>query len=362
MASDKFQGSYHASGGTSPATHGDGGPGSIYTMSDTNGEKLVCDNANGQKDFYTTLNETQLKLNFDQVNIFNYAKVQVVKDGLRRELNILKVNGDGTGLVRIQNNQLGTLERNTVDTKANSKLRVNIELHKGGEFILSETVTILGLGDVAFDLDGIMRGVSNMYLGPSRKMNIGSNAKIVTFTATNLDAIKYVTLGTLQLEPGSTVEYSANTGALMRANTINLKFSAKMYADYFNITSTNMDLELESGLSCSSTDRASSDQMDITQGSGKVGNGYKGGAAHGGVGGGTVDNSNQPVAGGSYNSLYWPMLAGSRGTYDASTGQKYGGRGGGWIHLRLGNLFIFFSLFPLILSFRNTIKTGQTVT
>jgi hypothetical protein len=159
MTSDEYQCSYHASSCTSPATHGNGGPGSIYTLSDNNGEKLVCDNANGQKDFYTTLNETSLVLNFDIVDIYNYAKLQVVKDGLQRELNSLKVNCDGTGLVRIQSNQLGTLERYTVDTKANSKLRVNIELHNGGEFILSETVTILGLGDVAFDLACIMRGV-----------------------------------------------------------------------------------------------------------------------------------------------------------------------------------------------------------
>jgi hypothetical protein len=124
----------------------------------------------------------------------------------------------------------------------------------------------------------------------------------------------------------------------MRANAINLKFAAKMYADFFNITSTNINFELESGLSCSSPDRPSSDQMDIIQGSGKVGDGYNGGAAHGGVGGGTVDISNQPIPGNSNNSLYWPTKAGSRGTYDSNTGQKYGGRGDGWIHLRLGNL------------------------
>ena len=340
MATDAFQGAYSAPGGTSPAPHGDGGPGSIYTLSDTYGEKLVCDNANGQTDYYTTLNETALILSFDDVDIYNYAKLQVIKDGEPRQLNILKVNGDGTGLVRIQNNQKGTLERSETDTKANSKLRVNIELHSGGEFILSETVSILGLGSVAFDLDGIMRGVSNLYLGPNRKMRIGSNAKIVTFSATDLSNIQYVTFGTLQLEPGSRIEYDANTGALIKASTINLKFAAKIYADYFNVTSTNIDLELESYMSCSADHRPDSENIDITTGSGVPGNGYSGGAAHGGVGGGGVDNDDVTVTRESYNSLYYPKSAGSRGTYNDSTGAKSGGRGGGFIHLRLGNILI----------------------
>ncbi|KAH3816434.1 hypothetical protein DPMN_117950 [Dreissena polymorpha] len=341
MKNDLFQGTFSAGGGTSKAPHGNGGPGSVYTFSQTYGEKLVCDNPNGQKDYYTTLNEANLVLNFDDVDIYNYAKLQVVKDGKNRELNIMKVNGDGTGLVRIQKNQKGTLERSITDTKANSKLKVNIELHDGGEFILSETVTILGLGDIAFDLDGVMRGVSNLYLGPNRNMRMGSNAKIVSFSETNLDAIKYVTFGTLQLEPGSKIEYDSNTGALMQAGNINLKFAAKIYSDYFNVTASNIDLELESYLSCSSKHRPDSDKMDITEGSGLRGNGYSGGAAHGGVGGGGKDLNGTAVTRASYNSLYYPKKAGSRGTFDASTGTKSGGRG---ILLFLTLIFILLNL------------------
>ncbi|WAR26297.1 TENX-like protein [Mya arenaria] len=240
MKTDSFQGTYSAGGGTSPEPHGDGGPGSIYTFSKTYGEKLVCDNINGQTDYYTTLNETSLVLNFDDVDIYKYAKLQVIKDGEPRELNIKKVNGDGTGL----------------------------------------------------------------------------------------------------LEPGSLIEYDANTGALMKASNINLKFAAKIYADYFNVTSSNIDLELESYMSCSADHRPDSDQIDITTGSGVPGNGYNGGAAHGGVGGGGTDDDEIAVTRPSYNSLYNPMSAGSRGTYDSDSGMKTGGRGGGYVHLQLGNLMI----------------------
>ena len=58
---------------------------------------------------------------------------------------MLKVYGDGTGLLRIQSNQLGSLERITSTTYKSSKLNLNLELHGGGEFILSETTFLLGL-------------------------------------------------------------------------------------------------------------------------------------------------------------------------------------------------------------------------
>ena len=335
MKSDEYQGKYSAAGGTSPATHGKGGPGSIYLLSGNYGEKLILDNENGQTDYYTTLNETTLHLNFDLVDIYNNAKLQLNKDGKTRTLNVKKVNGDGTGLIRIQADQKGTLERSITDTKANSKLRINLELHNGGEFVMSETVTILGLGKVALDLNGVLRGASNLYLGPGRKMKIGSKAKIVTFSATDLSNIDYVNFGTLQLEPDSFIDYESNTGAKIRASNINLKFSARIYADYFNITASNLDLELESSLSCSSANRPGSDTMDVTTGSGKPGNGYNGGASHGAVSGGTPS-----VYGTSYNSLYRPTKAGSRGTYNVITTDKSGGMGGGWIHTKIGNLLI----------------------
>lgn len=340
MRSDEFQGTFNAGGGTSSALHGNGGPGSVYIKSNTNGEKLICDNTNGQKDYYTTLNEAELELQFDTVDVYNYCKLQLINDGQARTLNILKVNGDSTGLVRIQNNQKGTLERTSSGSASNSNLRVNIELNDGGEFITSETVNVLGLGEIAFDLDGIFRGASNLYLAPNRKMRIGSNAKIVPYSATELDNIDYVTFGTWQLEPGSIVEYDSETGAKIRASNINLKFAAVMLADSFDIIATNIDTELESTLSCSSENRADSETIDITVGSGKPGNGSKGGAGHGGIGGGGEDQAKKLIQGLSYNSYNKPTMAGSRGTYNPDTNEKSGGRGGGWIHLQVGNLLI----------------------
>ena len=49
MDTDAYEGSYSAAGGASPALHGNGGPGSVYTVSDTNGEYLFLLTAIGVK-------------------------------------------------------------------------------------------------------------------------------------------------------------------------------------------------------------------------------------------------------------------------------------------------------------------------
>jgi hypothetical protein len=73
------------------------------------------DNENGQTVYYLTLNENSTDLNFDLVNIKNYAKLQMTEDIKQRTLDILSVNGDGTGLIRMRQNQTGTLERFSLD-------------------------------------------------------------------------------------------------------------------------------------------------------------------------------------------------------------------------------------------------------
>ena len=336
MDTDTYEGKYSAPGGTSPAPHGNGGPGSIYTVSGTNGEKLAVDNENGQKDYYMTLEENDPNVELDVVDLFNNAKLQLKKDDRERTLKINKVNGDGTGLVRIQQSQTGTLERvaSTSGSKMNSKLNINLELHKGGEFFLSETTLILGLADTAFDLDGTVRGVKNLYLGAGRHMRIGENARILPDeNSVPDDETPKVTFGIFQLEPNSICEYDPNIGAEILSSSINLKFAAKIYADYFYGNVSNIHLELESEISCSSDNRPDSDGIDITDGSGKVDSAEIGGAGHGGVGGGSEE-----IAGPAYNSLYYPQKAGSRGTY--SVGVKLGGKGGGRIHIRVGSQFI----------------------
>ena len=340
MDTDSYVGSYSASGGTSPAANGNGGPGSIYTVSNTNGEKLIVDNKNGQKDYYMTLEEKVIDIEFTVVDLYNYAKLQLKKDGVERYLQINKINGDGTGLLRIQANQTGTLERvvSKTGSKMDSKLNINLELHKGGEFFLSETTLVLGLADTALDLDGTVRGVSNLYLGTGRHMRVGENARILSdVNADPSTVFPKVSFGVFQLEPNSYCEYDANIGAEMKASEINLKFAATINADYFELNASTIHLELESEMSCSSANRLDSDTMDITDGSGKGNNTSSeiGGAAHGGVGGGS-----QGYSGIAYDSLYYPQLAGSRGTYDSDADTKSGGKGGGRMHIRVGSEFI----------------------
>ncbi|VDI26438.1 Hypothetical predicted protein [Mytilus galloprovincialis] len=316
-------GAYRAKGGDSSATNGRGGPGSIYTKIGSGKnefETLTVDNENGQTIHYLTLNENNTDINFDLLNVENYAKLQVTEDGKNRLLNVKNVNGDGTGLIRMRQNQIGTLERFSLDVLI-SKLEINLELHNGGEFILSETTTILGKGTTALDLDGIMRGAVNLIVGTTRHMRMGSNAWIIPLKATELSTQARVSFGLLQLDPGSSLDFDENTGAEMLVGTLNAKFKSRITADYFNISCSNINIELEAKLSAASEDRIGSENIDIL--SGKA-NGTYGGAGHGGVGGGS-----KTIAGDSYGSIYHPKDTGSRA-------HSTGGRGGGKIYLKAG--------------------------
>ena len=324
-----FHGEYKASGGTAPKTapYGAGGPGSIFIRSSLGSDDLTVDNANGQLHHYMNIFESQPDISFDNVYASNYAKVQLSNDGVPRTLAIKKVHGDRTGLIKVQKNQKGTLERYMTGNQTRSKLQINLELHDGGEFILSETTTILGKAPIALDLNGLLRGVVNLVVGQGRKMVIGKSARIVPFKETNISRSVDVTFGLLQLDPGSTVQFHPNTGANMIVGTLNVKFGAKLEADYFKISSSSVIVELEGSISCSGTARSASSQLDITTGSGKqVGTSY-GGAGHGGIGGEAVND--RTAAGTPYGSLVRPILAGSRGSQN-------GGRGGGIIQLNVG--------------------------
>lgn len=331
---DLFTGKYKASGGTSPALYGSGGPGSIYLKTRVNGavsERLIVDNSNGQKIFYMNLEEQNLNLDFSAVKITNFAKMKMKEDGKNRTINIKKVIGDGSGLLLVQKNQKGTLERLATGDVSISKLEINLELHDGGEFILSETTTILGKASIALDLDGTMKGVANLIVGPRRHTRIGPNARIVPFKETAFSRQSPVSFGLLQLDPGSSIDYDPDTGAYIILSFLNLKFSSKMTADYFNITCSDVDLELESVLSSSSDDRSKSTKIDISNGMSTTSvHGY-GGAGHGSAGGEgyrSPDSSGRP-----YGSLYAPLLAGSRAN-------PKGGHGGGKMYLHIGNQLI----------------------
>lgn len=319
------QATLSAKGGHSPATHGRGGPGSIYTLvgSDRDGtllDTMTIDNANGQVDYYMTLDETISDLEFSVVNVYNFAKLQLAEDlTVNKSINVKKVNGDSTGLIRVKKQQKGTL---AIDAE-NSKFEINLELHDGGEFVLSETATILGKASTALDLDGLLRGTINLIVGPGRHMRVGRKAQIVPFAATQLSSLARVTFGLLQMDPASTLEFDENTGLDMFVGTLNVKYRASIMADYFNITCSNIDVELAANLSSSSTDRPLSDNIDITLGAGKDISGKLGGAGHGGVGGGGVD-----LAGDSYGSIYTPNDAGSRP-------RPSGGKGGGKMYMKV---------------------------
>lgn len=319
------EGTYSAVGGNSPATHGCGGPGTIYIKAEK--EKLIADNSNKQKDFYATLNEEQLHLTFQEVVIKNYAKVQMFLDDLPRVLTILKLTGDGTGLVRIQNNQEAILERKPTETskvESNSKLFVNLELNEGGKFKGAETTTLLGEADIALILNGILQEVSNLILGPKRKMTIGKAASVIP-SGGNTASNYRVVFKLLQADPGSAVVFDSNTGAKMKIDMLHIKYDSTFEADYFELLCTDVEVELKAQISSASSDRLKSNKIDITTGVRSTDGMPTAGASHGAIGGGSKSLVAEP-----YGSLYKPKLPGS--------GIEGRGRGGGYIWIKTQNL------------------------
>ena len=272
---DEFLGTYHAQGGYSPATYGYGGPGSVYIQSgaeiDNSIErKFIIENSNGQKHSYLTLNENSTDIVFENLYIENYAKFQVINDGIERTLDVKKVHGDGTGLIRIREMQRGTLERIASGNNTVSKLRVNLELHNGGEFIMSETCVLLGLADTALDLDGTLRGAFNLQVAEGRQLRMGANARIVPYFETNQSRQSSVTFGYFQLDPSSVCTFDPDVGANMIIGQFNVKYKSVIQGDYFNITASNMDVGQEAVLSSAGPDRRDSEAIDISLGEYKL--------------------------------------------------------------------------------------------
>ena len=129
------------------------------------------------------------------------------------------MHGDGTGLLRIQSRQTGTLERVTT-SRASSNLRLNLEVDRGGEFLLSQTTTLLGVAPVTLRLDGVLRGVADLRVARGRRVHIGRHARILTLTEDAAAAAAGVTFSRLQLDPGSELTFEANTGADMVVGTL----------------------------------------------------------------------------------------------------------------------------------------------
>lgn len=158
-----------------------------------------------------------------------------------------------------------------------------------------------------------MRGVLNFIVTEGRKMRVGKNACIVPFKETAISSKANVTFSLFQLDPGSTVEFDPNTGANMIVGALNVKFASQLLADSFNISSSELLVELAAKISCSASDRPGSD-LDVDVGSAPVKENVYGGAGHGGLGG--EDLKDETSGGYAYGSVYLLTSPGTHSTPD----------------------------------------------
>ncbi|KAI8478546.1 hypothetical protein Bbelb_437250, partial [Branchiostoma belcheri] len=319
-----YHGKYHAMGGSGPG--GAGGAGSIF-LRHTDGNKvidiLMVDNDNRQEDIYFTLDEGD-NTKLQELHVNNVVKFDMPTDSQLRSLNVHRLVGDGTAFLHVHANQTYLVDQDGDQNETTAKIPANLKIDHHAELITSSRTQISGKGNVALEWAGALRAVRDFVIDQDCVAFVHPTATIYN-SIDQINAIEgQLSFANVELYAGSTVRYVANTGAKIDVGNIDIKFGAQLEADWFDIGATSIHLEVGSTMTCSGSDRSSSEQLDIDIGSGSYYSSGDSGAGHGSYGG---RGHSATVSGGQpYGSLYHPNMPGSRGS-------SRGGKGGGRIYI-----------------------------
>ncbi|XP_072025321.1 uncharacterized protein [Amphiura filiformis] len=337
----QYIGSYSAAGGSGSSGRA-GGPGSVYLNDIVDSElfeKLIVDNRNKQISLYFTLDEDWIddKGAIDEIDLSDNVLFHMPSDGTVRSFNMRKVVGDGSALVHIHSEQSVIFERDLEINGTSCKTPVNIMVDEDGEAIMCTKSLIMGKGTVhrALDLSGRLTGVFDFGLGEDREMYVTHTAEAVAeLTTDDSDVIPGTfTFGSIEMYSGSKWLFEDNMGAVISAASLDVKFGAVIYADFFRIAVSDLDVEVGSMLSCRGDDRKGSSNVDQDLGSGTTHGSGDAGAGHGSFGG--IGYTTSIQGGIPYGSLYLPTERGSRGGSSTKSG-----RGGGTILINSVNLIL----------------------
>ena len=334
-STEHFVGQFNAAGGSGQSS-GPGGPGSIFFRENRAGEpfeKLIVDNRNAQTKLYFTLSESWYEGSIDEIDLGDNVLFQLKSDESKVIFDMRKVVGDGSALVHIHQNQTVIIERVLEANGTTGKTYVNIRIDPEGEAIMSSRTQIVGKGTahVALELYGKLTGVQDLVLGDDRIMRVYPTADSVAIVGGDDGEPGKFTFASVEMASGSRWEFAGNMGAFLTVGTMDVKFGAGIWADFFEFTAFDIDVEVGALLSCRGNERDASSDVDQLIGSGNTGGGVDSGAGHGSCGG--VGNSLLIAGGKPYGSLYYPKEKGSRGTLT-------GGRGGGTVYIISAELIV----------------------
>ncbi|PIK33358.1 hypothetical protein BSL78_29831 [Apostichopus japonicus] len=291
-----FEGGYHFMGtltaGGGGTTSNPGGPGSIYLSKSSEAgiayERLTVDNDNGQSHLYFTLDEASTDVVLDELDLLNNIPFHLKQDGIDRSLDIKKFVGDGTALMHIHDHHRVIFERDPSVNDTEGKVNINVKVDAGGQALMSPKTHLLGIGAnyLALDLSGSLYGIYDLVIGDDRVAYITASAGAIT----TVDFEEEVTAGmftfaSLVLHSGAKMDFEPDMGAILEVGSIQVKFDSSITADYFDLTVSELDVEIWSELSCSADERSTSEFLDIQLGAGDQSSSGSGGAGHGSPGG-----------------------------------------------------------------------------
>ena len=337
----QFTGSYHAGGGNGPSGRA-GGPGSIYLHDNINYsvfEKLIVDNSNQQTSLYFTLDEDWIDHEgaIDEIDLSVNVMFHLPPDGIQRTFNMRRIVGDGSALVHIHLGHKIIFERDLDTNDTSCRTYVNIKVDENGEAIMCTKSLIVGQGTVhrAMELSGRLTGVFDLGLGEDREMYVTQTAEAVAeLTTGESDIIPGTfTFASVEMYSGSKWIFEDNMGAIINVASLDVKFGATIYADFFHLTATDLDIEIGGMLTCRGGDRQTSSEVDQDAGSGSPHGSGDSGAGHGSAGG--IGYSDSITGGIAYGSLFLPTERGSRGSSSTKSG-----RGGGTIQINAVNTIL----------------------
>lgn len=318
-----YIGKLEALGGISSVVYQSGGPGTVYIQEIRNKLKfnqLHIDNRGQSWNQYVTLKESFPVIKFNELYIVRNASLRLSSDQIYRQLNVLRLFGDRSGLLHIYKNHKVHLESQLSVTKPS----INIQVESEGELVVAPKTYIIGNAPVSFALNGTLSGATDLYVTQNKIVKLNKGAH--TYKKGN---------GTLQLSSsklysGCSVTMEDETVLNIFVGHLNIKFNASLSAHHFTILASTVDIETGGMLSASGDNKARTaappkSTSSLTQGAG-AGHATAGGRGKGGF------------RGSYHGSLFKPNSPGESG----GLGLKgiVGGRAGGVINITAGSLII----------------------
>lgn len=327
-----YRGTLEALGGISSSSGASGGPGTVY-IKDVRYklyfEQLHVDNQGQSWQNYVTLNESKTSYHFHELHLVHKASLRMTPSSNLTQsstLSIGKLFGDRSGLLHLYNGHKAIIE--VVEAQlTTTKTPVNLRIDSGAEAVMATTVYIVGDGAVALHCNGTLNGVRNLYVTQKRVVLLEQGSRTLrddeqpgTFMFSNV-----------KLFSGSSVTMKDEIVMKIIAGFLNIKFHASLEAHYFDIVTSNLDVETGGLLSVAGDNKARlavepSEVSSLPQGAG-AGHASNGGSGYGGAAGGLY-----------HGSLYKPKESGRRGGKGTNNG--IGGRGGGYVKIEAGTLII----------------------